>query len=48
MHPSGMTLERWQWPFKTEAERALVVKYFRKLDKQEKEVFLDLLPDAPF
>jgi len=21
MHPSGLTLERWNWPFKTDAER---------------------------
>ena len=25
MHPSGLTLERWLWPFKTEAERKLIV-----------------------
>lgn len=27
MHPSGMTLERWNWPFKTEYERELVRQY---------------------
>lgn len=24
MHPSGLTLARWNWPFKTDAERELV------------------------
>lgn len=24
IHPSGLTLERWNWPFKTAAERLLV------------------------
>jgi len=43
-----MTIERWLWPFKTEAERALVVKYFRKLEQAEKDRLFDLLPDAPF
>ena len=33
MHPSGMTQERWDWPFKTPEERKLVVKYFRKQGK---------------
>lgn len=27
MHPSGMTMERWHWPFKTEYERELVRQY---------------------
>lgn len=34
MHPSGMTLERWNFPFKTEYERELVRQYLHpsKLD----------------
>jgi len=24
MHPSGLTLDRWNYPFKTDAERVLV------------------------
>lgn len=24
LHPSGLTQERWDWPFKTETERLLV------------------------
>lgn len=30
MHPSGLTLARWNWPFKTDAERAIVARWFRK------------------
>jgi hypothetical protein len=38
MHPSGMTLERWHWPFKTEHERELVRRYLNP------QVFDDLIP----
>ena len=24
MHPSGLTMHRWLWPFKTDEERAIV------------------------
>ncbi|MFZ9326835.1 MAG: hypothetical protein ACO24H_05180 [Polynucleobacter sp.] len=34
-HPSGLTWERWNWPFKTADERKLVAKYFKKTAKQE-------------
>ena len=27
MHPSGMTMERWNFPFKNLHERELVIKY---------------------
>lgn len=27
MHPSGLTLERWHWPFKTDAERAIIARW---------------------
>ena len=27
MHPSGLTLERWNWPFKTEAEREKIIAW---------------------
>ncbi len=30
MHPSGLTLARWNWPFKTDAERVIVARWFRK------------------
>ena len=26
-HPSGLTMERWHWPFKTAAERQLVLTW---------------------
>lgn len=29
-HPSGMTMERWNWPFKTPEERKLVMKWYKK------------------
>jgi tRNA U34 5-methylaminomethyl-2-thiouridine-forming methyltransferase MnmC len=35
MHPSGLTLARWAWPFKTDAERALVARWFAKQAKIE-------------
>lgn len=35
MHPSGMTQERWDWPFKTQEERKLVVKYYEKMKRQQ-------------
>lgn len=27
MHPSGLTWERWNFPFKTPAERAMIVAW---------------------
>lgn len=27
MHPSGLTLIRWNWPFKTVAEREQIAKW---------------------
>jgi hypothetical protein len=41
MHPSGMTQERWDWPFKTPEERKLVVKYFNKLARESKQNKVD-------
>jgi hypothetical protein len=35
LHPSGMTWERWDWPFKTPQERKLVVEYMKKFAKEE-------------
>lgn len=34
-HPSGLTWERWEWPFKSADERKLVAAYFKKNAKQE-------------
>ena len=30
MHPSGLTLERWHFPFKTPAERAMIVAWLNR------------------
>ena len=46
MHPSGMTQERWDWPFKTPEERKLVAEYFRKLTKDEKQKVIDNFEEA--
>lgn len=27
MHPSGLTWERWNFPFKTQVEREMIVKW---------------------
>lgn len=35
-HPSGLTWERWNWPFKTPEERQLVAKYFNKQRREER------------
>jgi len=37
-HPSGLTMERWNWPFKTPQERELVARWFKKQEKKEKQV----------
>lgn len=45
-HPSGLSQERWEWPFKTPEERAIVAKYFKSLErdsaKQQKKSIEDL------
>ena len=40
MHPSGLTLERWNWPFKTEAERKLVAAYYKAQPQQYERALL--------
>ena len=32
MHPSGLTLARWYWPFKTPQEREIVRKWIELHD----------------
>lgn len=39
MHPSGLTLERWNWPFKTEAERKLVAAYYKAQEKAQPQQY---------
>ena len=46
MHPSGMTWERWEWPFKTPEERKLVIAYMKKYEKEEKVNALNKLGEA--
>jgi hypothetical protein len=46
MHPSGMTWERWEWPFKTPQERKLVIEYMKKFAKQEQANALNKLGEA--
>lgn len=48
MHPSGMTWERWDNPFKSDAERALVIKWNKKCNRAEKRDWYDTLEEAPF
>jgi hypothetical protein len=31
LHESGLSMTRWNWPYKTPEERAIVAKYFEKL-----------------
>lgn len=39
MHPSGLTLARWNWPFKTDAERKLVAAYHKAQAKAQIEKY---------
>jgi len=48
MHPSGMTLARWNWPFKTPEERELIAKWFAKEDRRRRKQELDDIDPAPF
>jgi len=45
-HPSGLSWERWNWPFKTQAERKLVAAYFAKVKREDKRSMIDRLPAA--
>ncbi len=36
MHPSGLTMDRWDHPFKTQQERQLVMKYYDKLKRKDR------------
>jgi len=29
-HPSGLTMARWMWPFKTDAERKKIIAWLKK------------------
>lgn len=30
LHPSGLTWERWEWPFPTPQEREIIARYFKR------------------
>ena len=54
MHESGLSITRWNWPYKTPEERAIVAKYFekqrsaaRRADAKEKQKRLTDLGEAP-
>jgi len=47
LHPSGLTMERWNWPFKTSEERKLVQQYFREHEAEEKLAMLARLQPPP-
>jgi len=36
LHPSGLTLARWLWPFKTDEERAIVARWFARQARAER------------
>ena len=50
LHPSGLTWERWEWPFPTPQERQLIAKYFKKMknetDKETKKKALSKVGEA--
>ena len=43
-HPSGLTWELWNWPFKTPEERELVREYFARTSVES----LEELEPSPF
>lgn len=55
MHPSGLTMDRWEHPFKTAQERQLVINHFEKMrrkslkvNEQEIKDRVQHLEDAPW
>ena len=36
MHPSGLTMAEWRWPFKTETQRKKIVKWMKKDQRNKK------------
>jgi len=47
-HPSGLTWERWHWPFHTPEERKLIARYFKSQEKAQEAERFSQLPEAPF
>lgn len=46
LHPSGLTYERWHWPYKTEEERKKVVEYLAQKRKHDVRDALERLGEA--
>lgn len=46
LHPSGLTWDRWNSPWKHEEERKLVIRFNRKNDKQIARESLENLGEA--
>jgi hypothetical protein len=42
LHPSGLTWERWHWPWKMPQERAMIQQWMQR--KKEGEVFDNSIP----
>jgi (p)ppGpp synthase/HD superfamily hydrolase len=36
MHPSGLTMRAWNWPFKTPEQRKKVATWFKKQEREKK------------
>ena len=47
-HPSGLPLERWNWPFKTPEERELAAKWLAKEAQRRRKQELEDAEQAPF
>jgi hypothetical protein len=48
MHPSGIAWERWNWPFKTDEERALAEQWVKRQTQDEKQKAINNLGASPF
>ena len=35
-HPSGMTTDRWGWPFKTDSELSVAARWFKAEDHRQR------------
>lgn len=37
MHPSGLTMAQWRWPFKTQAQRKKVASWLKKQQRDNQQ-----------
>jgi hypothetical protein len=47
-HPSGMSLARWNWPFKTPEEQQLAAKWFAQEARRQRKQQLNDSEPAPY